>query len=901
MKSLLFVGLALFCANYASGAHLLGSKECTWGPSYWCSNLTAAAGCRAVKHCIQTVWVHKEYPEDKDSVCDICLNMVKEARDQLESNETMEEIKEVFEGSCKLIPIKMVSKECCKIADDFIPELVDTLASQMNPQIVCSVAGLCNNAKIDKLLEEYNKPKNTCQGCHTVVDLMEHKFKGMSKDIFLKNLLQVCGRMGSLSDACSNIVVTYFDEIYSQVKNNFNANNVCLMSGECSANFHKHEIDVITRSEIGVVKVKDDDLPCELCKQLVGHLRELLIANTTESEFKTVLQGLCKQTNKFKEECLSIVEEYYTVIYDFFVSQLNSSEICEMAGICRTGNNFAFAIIPVLPAESAKKAVQLSKPGTLQSPDLMQLPIERMHKPAVYNKQLCTFCEYFLHYVQQAITDPKTENEVKDIVNKMCVKMPSTLQSVCEQFVNDYGEAVVAILAQEIDPSVMCPLMQLCPSPESNTQIEIFMQQNSKDEPNCPLCIFAVSKLEEMVKGQKSKYNIKSALKNLCTHLPSNLAMECQDFVDSYTDELVEMLMDDFKPQEVCVYLKVCVDKIPAPKMNELPQIEDMSEPISSNEIHDNTANGVVVVPEAENSKPQCILCEFVMEKLQVALKDKDTEEEIKNAIHGICNDLPKSIKSECNNFVDKYATIVFDMILASVKPEQICAAMNMCITKPEEVPVKSPQCALCKVVIRKLETLINGNLTEETIKESFEKVCNLLPSSKKTECVKFIENNERYIYNFLITAVAPNEICSLLMVCEERKQVVKMRVNKCAVCEAAVMAIDKILQNPKVDHSIEHVLEKGCRALPHRNQQKCRDLIETYGQSIFNLVHTMTDSHAVCKEIGVCRDPPARPLLGANKCIRGPDVICASVTRARECGAYDMCLKNVWSGSKPL
>lgn len=62
----------------------------------------------------------------------------------------------MFEGSCNLIPIKIVAKECCKVADEFIPELVETLASEMNPQVVCSVAGLCNNAWVDKQLE-YSK------------------------------------------------------------------------------------------------------------------------------------------------------------------------------------------------------------------------------------------------------------------------------------------------------------------------------------------------------------------------------------------------------------------------------------------------------------------------------------------------------------------------------------------------------------------------------------------------------------------------------------------------------------------------------------------------------------------------------------------------------------------------
>jgi saposin len=61
--------------------------------------------------------------------------MVQQARDQLESNQTQSDLKAVFEGSCKLIPIHSVANECCKLADDFIPELVEALASQMNPQV----------------------------------------------------------------------------------------------------------------------------------------------------------------------------------------------------------------------------------------------------------------------------------------------------------------------------------------------------------------------------------------------------------------------------------------------------------------------------------------------------------------------------------------------------------------------------------------------------------------------------------------------------------------------------------------------------------------------------------------------------------------------------------------------
>lgn len=93
--------------------------------------------------------------EDHDSVCNICKDMVTQARDQLKSNQTQEDLKAVFEGSCKLMMIAPVVKECDRLVDQFIPELVETLASQMNPSVVCSVAGLCNSARIDQLLVEH--------------------------------------------------------------------------------------------------------------------------------------------------------------------------------------------------------------------------------------------------------------------------------------------------------------------------------------------------------------------------------------------------------------------------------------------------------------------------------------------------------------------------------------------------------------------------------------------------------------------------------------------------------------------------------------------------------------------------------------------------------------------------
>ncbi|CAG2059983.1 unnamed protein product, partial [Timema podura] len=321
MKFLCILLCASICGALGMSITVINSPElfdldvCAKGPVYWCQNIKTAKSCGAVKHCIQTVWEHAQVPEDNDDICTICKNMVKQARDQLESNETQEELKEVFEGSCKLIPLKVVSKECCDLADEFIPELVETLASQMNPSVVCSVAGLCNSARIDKMLAKSKSkpvsavpwkkiigPSQECSDCNTVMTELGKRFHAASRDDILGKMLEACGKLSSLSDGCSAIVITYFNDIYAHLDTNLEPEGFCHISGV---------VEVTHKSTVGFVPQLKEDVPCELCEQLVVHLKNILVANTTELEFREVLEGLCKQTRSFKSEVGGFLKHKY--------------------------------------------------------------------------------------------------------------------------------------------------------------------------------------------------------------------------------------------------------------------------------------------------------------------------------------------------------------------------------------------------------------------------------------------------------------------------------------------------------------------------------------------------------------------------------------------------------------
>nr|XP_003705001.1 PREDICTED: prosaposin [Megachile rotundata]XP_012144582.1 PREDICTED: prosaposin [Megachile rotundata]XP_012144583.1 PREDICTED: prosaposin [Megachile rotundata] len=848
-----------------SDLHLLGAEECTWGPSYWCENIKTAAGCNATKHCIKTTWKDMEVPEDNDSVCTICKDMVQQARDQLESNQTQEDLKAVFEGSCKLIHIKPIVHECITIVDQYIPDLVETLASQMNPSVVCSVSGLCNSAHIDQLLSEHEQSKSKidkvkarslekdelepdeCSKCYTVATHMEQKIHQTPRDKMLKHMFHLCGELSTFSDACSATVLTYFNTIYNHLQENFNAPNICHLSGQCSDKFHKHEdinktlnVEIRPLSSVGMVDVSDD-LPCKLCEQLVGHLRDLLVANTTEAEFQVVLEGLCKQTKSFSSECTAIVDEYYPQIYEYLTKELDSNFICQMSGICPGPDKSVedAPIWPLVPKSAAKIGVRIFQSENKdletdkQSAELsksevesMQLPIERLIpfplsevSLDVTGTEKCTLCEYILHYIQDKMTNPVTEDKVKDTLKKVCKRLPESIKDQCTEFVDTYGDAVVAILVQEIDPSQVCPMLRLCPSEKlikfwNNIPKKFTLEEEVQNKPNCPLCLLAVSQIYNVIKNNKTEANIQTELNKLCSHLPNSLSQECESFVQGYSKELIELLLADLTPQEICVYFKLC-----DPSKNHDPSSEfvtDKDGEIMTNEIPDTS-----VAPVADKST-FCVVCEFAMHYVDKALGNEKEKSKVEKAVHTVCNHLPKTISRECNQFVVKYGDAVIDIITKDVSPKQVCTMMGLC------------------------------------------------------------------------------------SVFEKR---VKAYVTECAVCKSIISVIDELMDDSKYDNNIEQAVSKACKYVPANKQHKCVSLMDIYERSIVNLLTRNETMHTVCNKIALCapNDFTAAVSLETSRikrsyeknrikhCTWGPVYWCSTNETARECKAVEHCKENVW------
>ena len=89
------------------------------------------------------------------------------------------------------------------------------------------------------------------------------------------------------------------------------------------------------------------------------------------------------------------------------------------------------------------------------------------------------------------------------------------------------------------------------------------------------------------------------------------------------------------------------------------------------------------------NDGPPCIMCEFVITKLDAELKDKKTDEEIKHTVRSICAKLPKTVSQPCEKFIDQYGDFII-LLIQQGTPQQMCHRLKLCSASGSEVTAKS-------------------------------------------------------------------------------------------------------------------------------------------------------------------------------------------------------------------
>jgi len=276
----------------------------------------------------------------------------------------------------------------------------------------------------------------------------------------------------------------------------------------------------------------------------------------------------------------------------------------------------------------------------------------------------CDTCQKVMEKVEAFLTNKTDDATIIKLLEQACDTLGPFAQP-CKAAVDANAQKIIDSLAGLVaDPFSACAALNMCvfkdkpvsprfglmPGPvivQDKKPIKAVKKAPKlKDSPTCELCEFAMNELEEVLSDNSTQEEIKNALESVCNMLPATIRDECNELVNQYEEQILDLLINELKnPKEICTLLSLC------------------------------TAKPVHIVGNAET----CEICKLAIGYLKAQLSQNATEEEIKQLLDKLCSYLPSSISSECDALISEYYDAIIQLLLQELDPDQVCTELGLC------------------------------------------------------------------------------------------------------------------------------------------------------------------------------------------------------------------------------
>merc|ERR1712038_1336552 len=196
-----------------------------------------------------------------------------------------------------------------------------------------------------------------------------------------------------------------------------------------------------------------------------------------------------------------------------------------------------------------------------------------------------------------------------------------------------------------------------------------------------------VGELDRYMTNNRTEEYIQDTVEQICDMLSAQVKQECKQLVDTYTSQIVQMVISEYTPEQVCAGLGLCDkgfvkygnDADNDILSNDIPAMnyDDNSSEDSSEELVENSL-------EVGNrmSTPSCALCEFAMNVLEKQILTNRTLDMVERSVLMICSYMPESIADKCEDYVQTYGDeIITQIIQMEMDPDQVCSQLGLCST----------------------------------------------------------------------------------------------------------------------------------------------------------------------------------------------------------------------------
>ncbi|TSN48512.1 Prosaposin [Bagarius yarrelli] len=414
-------------------------------------------------------------------------------------------------------------------------------------------------------------------------------------------------------------------------------------------------------------------VPCELCKEVVTVVGQLLKDNSTEAEVLSYLEKTCQLVpdESLSSQCKEIVDNYFPVIIDIIKGELDDpGVVCSALGLC-VSQQAALAKAQLMSNEIPEMDLtQRVSPFLLNIPQLLYPKESANGQKETTSKEgteVCDDCIKFITDTQEAAKKNATfVSSMIEQIESQCDLLGPGISDICKQYVSQYAPLVFQQLMSMQPKDICCragfcdstpesvPMLNLVPA-KSISAVKTFPATKlvkplsvkpakklvrARDSPQCAICEFVMKELESMIQDQTTEDEVVQAVEKVCSILPSTLSAQCKDLIETYGQAIIELLIQEADPKTVCSLLGLCKEASRA------------------------------FIPVMEKAEFQaggfCEVCKMAVRYVDGILEKNATEAQIEDAVKKVCNFLPDEYKTQCDQLIDQYEPLLSTLLHAS-------------------------------------------------------------------------------------------------------------------------------------------------------------------------------------------------------------------------------------------
>uniref|UniRef100_A0A8B9H2W0 Prosaposin n=1 Tax=Astyanax mexicanus TaxID=7994 RepID=A0A8B9H2W0_ASTMX len=421
-------------------------------------------------------------------------------------------------------------------------------------------------------------------------------------------------------------------------------------------------------------------VPCDLCKEVLVVVDQLLKDNSTEAEILGYMEKTCQliPDENLAAECKELVDNYYPILMGIIKGELEDpSVVCGALGLC-VSQEEALAKLQLQFNEIPKVDLnQRISPFLLNVPQLLY-PQETDKKEE--DDDVCEDCVKFIAAAQEEAKQNSTfVNSLIQQIEAQCDLLGPGLSDMCKQYVSQYAPLIVQQL-MSMQPKDICSRAGFCDGTPKSVPMQTLVAAKTipavkslpatkvveatplkpakkmvraLEPPQCAICEYVMKELEDMIQDQTTEEEVMQAVEKVCNILPSTLTAQCKDLIETYGQAIIELLVQEADPKTICTVLGLCKGASRA----FIPVMEKA----------DFQAGGF------------CDVCKMAVRYVDGILEQNATEAQIEEAVRKVCNFLPDEFKTQCDQLVQQYEPLLIQLLLQTLDPDFVCMKLGAC------------------------------------------------------------------------------------------------------------------------------------------------------------------------------------------------------------------------------